>query len=86
MMTPMPPAEFEPAIRAQPQTHASEGADIGIDDLVALAKENKLIKRHGESNFKIATEHARVKLTSVVQTKAVGPISFISYQPNLTRN
>ena len=47
--------------------------------LVALAKENMLIKRHGVSNFKIATEHARLKLALVVHTKAVRPISFISY-------
>ena len=82
----MPPAEFEPTIPAQPQTDALEGAVTGIGNLVGLAKENKLIKRHGESNFNIATEYARVKLASVVQTKAVGLISFISYKSNLARN
>jgi hypothetical protein len=68
------PGGIEPVIPARPQTHAIEGAATGIGDLVALAKENKLIKRHGVSNFKIAAEHARVKLASLVQTKAVSSI------------
>jgi len=37
-MTSMPPAEFEPAIPARPQTHALEGAAIGISGLVGLPK------------------------------------------------
>jgi hypothetical protein len=77
-MTSMSPAEFEPAIPARPQTHVLEGAATGIGDLVGLAKENKLIKRHGVSNFKIDMEYARLKLALLVHTKAVRQISFIS--------
>jgi len=73
-MTSMPPAEFEPTIAARPQTHALEGVATGIGDLVGLANENKLIKRYGVSNFKITTEHARLKLASVAHTKAVRSI------------